>query len=144
MSQGSGTARIREQRNGLLAKIHIAKKELGLTQDKYEAILSGYEVDSAKDLTMPDLEGMVKYLKYLGWRPLRQRKRAPVERMITAMQDRCREMAGQINDGEKRLRGLVKSIGGVDTLEWLRDTMKLKQLLAIMEKYKNMEKEDTR
>ena len=133
------TAKIAEQRRGLLAKIHIAKKQLGLTQDQYEAILSGYKVESAKDLSMQQLESCVKYLKYLGWRPYRVRKRAPVERRITALQDRCRELAGQTEDGERRLAGLIKSKAGVDALEWLRDTAKLKQILVIMEKYRSQE-----
>jgi phage gp16-like protein len=137
-------ARIAEQRRGLLAKIHIAKKELGLTPDQYEAVLSGFKVESARDLTIPQLESMVKYLKYLGWRPYRRRKRQPVEKRITALQDRCRELAGQIENGSKRLAGLVKSKGDVDTLEWLRDTAKLKQILVIMEKYKKQQQEEGR
>ena len=80
------TAKVEEQRRGLLAKIHIAKKDLGLTPDQYEAILSGYKVESARDLTIPQLESMVRYLKYLGWRPYRRRKRQPVEKRITALQ----------------------------------------------------------
>jgi len=133
------TAKIAEQRRGILAKIHIAKKQLGLTQDQYAAILSGFEVTSAKDLTMQQLESCVKYMKYLGWRPFRVRKRAPVERTITALQDRCRELAGQMENGEERLAGLIKSKAGVDALEWLRDTAKLKQILAILEKYRERE-----
>jgi len=130
------TARIREQRQGLLAKIHIAKKDLGLTQDQYEAILSGYTATSAKDLTIAQLESMVKYMEYLGWKPFRPRRRAPVEKRITALQERCRELAAQIENGDERLAGLVKAKGNVDTLIWLRDTTRLKQILAIMEKYR--------
>lgn len=133
------TAKVEEQRRGLLAKIHIAKKQLGLTPDQYEAILSGYKVESARDLTMQQLESMVKYLKYLGWRPYRVRKRAPVERKITALQDRCRELAATMENGEERLAGLIKSKAGVDALEWLRDTVRLKQILVIMEKYRSQE-----
>ena len=32
----------RRERNGLLAKIHVAKKQLGLTDDQYEAVLRGF------------------------------------------------------------------------------------------------------
>ena len=137
---------VREQRQGLLAKIHIAKKQLGLTQEEYEAILSGLTVEtgvrkgqpawSAAELSMNQLESGVRYMKYLGWKAYRPRRRAPVEKKITALQDRCRELAGQIENGEQRLAGLVKSKGGVDTLAWLRDTAKLKQILAILEKYR--------
>ncbi|HOK59218.1 MAG TPA: hypothetical protein PL047_09445, partial [Methanothrix sp.] len=61
------------QRRGLLAKIHIAKKDLGLSQDEYELILTGFKVASAAELTIPQLERLVKYLKKLGWRPVRIR-----------------------------------------------------------------------
>ena len=46
----------RRERNGLLAKIHVAKKQLGLTDDQYEAVLRGFKVTSARELTIPQLE----------------------------------------------------------------------------------------
>lgn len=127
------------QRKGLLGKIHIAKKDLGLPDEHYRAILSGLGVDSAADLDIRGLEKLVEYLKYLGFRPYRKRKRSPVEQRITALQNRCRELADEMEGGHYRLAGLIKSKGGVDTLEWLRDTAKLKQIIAIMEKYKRQE-----
>lgn len=124
-----------EQRRGLLAKIHIAKKALALTDDQYGAILSGLAVESAKDLTLAQLEDLVKYMKYLGWREFRPRRRTNVEKQITALQDRAQEMALEIDNGEARLAGLVKSIGAVDALPWLRDTVKLKKILLVMGKF---------
>ena len=133
------TAQAEEQRKGLLAKIHIAKKALGLTQDQYEAILSGLGVESARNLDIRGLEKLVDYMKYLGFRPYRPRKRSSVEQRITALQNRCRQIAAEIPDGDTRLRGLVKAKTGVDALEWLRDTEKLTQIIAIMEKFRHEE-----
>lgn len=129
------TAEGRRQRNALLAKIHIAKKQLALTDDQYGAILSGLGVDSAKDLTLMQLENLVQYMKYLGWREYRPRRRTNAEQQITALQDRAREMARVVDNGEARLAGLVKSIGKVDALPWLRDTAKLKKILLVMGKF---------
>ena len=67
-----GDQKEHRQRRGLLAKVHIAKKEMGLNSGEYEAILKGFKVESAKDLSIPQLERMVKYLKYLGCKPRKQ------------------------------------------------------------------------
>ncbi|MBN1830267.1 MAG: DUF1018 domain-containing protein [Deltaproteobacteria bacterium] len=128
-----------KQRRGLLAKIHIAKKELGMSDDQYEAILSGFGVESSKDLPLVKLEQLARYLEYLGWKPFRPRRRTNVEKQITALQDRAVELAGQIENGTARLAGLVKSIGKVDALPWLRDTRKLKQLLSVLQRIRDQE-----
>ncbi len=61
------------QRRGLLAMIHIAKKERCLRDDEYRMILSGFRAASASELSIPELERLVKYLKKLGWKPVRRR-----------------------------------------------------------------------
>ena len=83
------------QRRGLLAKIHIAKQDLGLTQDEYELILNGFKVASAAELTIPQLERLVTYLGKLGWRPVRLRRRraADDEIRLAPLRRRCVEIA---------------------------------------------------
>ena len=49
-----------EQRKALLAKIHVAKKQLGLTEEEYRALLDGhFGAASAADLGLTDLKRLV-------------------------------------------------------------------------------------
>ena len=53
-----------------LAKIHIAKKELGLTDSLYREVLSVFfGKRSAKDLNPREVEALLEHFKGLGWTP---------------------------------------------------------------------------
>ena len=141
------------QRKGLLAKWHIAIKDLGLKPDEKEAILRGFKVESAADMSIPQLERLVKYLKKLGWKPVRRRGRGHVPEArrdryvspekeadrLTALRTRCEEIARMIENGEKRLAGLTQKICGVSNIAWCRDAAKLERLLAVLGKIKSTE-----
>ena len=127
----------KRERNGLLAKIHVAKKQLGLTDDQYEAVLRGFKVTSAKELTIPQLEELVKYFKRLGFRPVKARwlkpyDEKPSDDQVIALWKRAREIAADLPGGTVRLQGLVKKICGVEILEWCRDEDKLERLLKVL------------
>lgn len=54
-----------------LAKIHIAKKELGLDDATYRDILRDrYHLESAADLTPRQAADLIAYFRQKGWRPL--------------------------------------------------------------------------
>lgn len=54
----------------LLAKIHIAKKELGLDDDTYrDALHNLFGKSSAKDLTNWQISRAITHFKRLGWKP---------------------------------------------------------------------------
>lgn len=119
---------LERHRKLLLAKIHIAKKDLGLDDDIYREILfSRYKVMSAGRLRIANLEDMTGYLKSLGWKPQRDEKP-----QVEALRVRITEEASKIENGEKRLAGLVKKVAGVDRLQWCRDVGKLKRILKIL------------
>lgn len=127
----------KRERNGLLAKIHVARKQLGLSEDQYEAVLRGFQVASAKEMTIPQLELLVKYFCNLGFRPIRARWLKPPEErhsddQVIALWQRAREIAADLPGGTARLQGLVKKICGVAVLEWCRDEDKLERLLKVL------------
>jgi hypothetical protein len=129
----------RRERNGLLAKIHVAKKQIGLTEDQYEAVLRGFGVTSSREMTIPQLEVLVKYFRRLGFRPIEARWLKPPEErrdhgdsQVIALWKRAREIAADIDNGALRLQGLVKKICGVEILEWCRDKDKLERLLKVL------------
>ena len=60
----------RNHRNSDLVKIHIAKKQLDLSDDEYRAILSGRGgADSAKDLDHAGRQRVLDYFKTRGFKP---------------------------------------------------------------------------
>lgn len=137
------------QRKGLLAMVHIAKKDLGLNEGEYEMILRGFKVGSSAELNIPQLERLVKYLKTLGWKPMRRiraKHRANDDEMrLTALRQRCVDVALGRGDlryapiGAKRLAALADRICGVSDLTWCRDAAKLARLLAVLGKIKEQE-----
>lgn len=59
-----------EQRKALLAKIHVAKKQLGLTEEEYRALLDGhFGAASAADLGLTDLKRLVLVMADYGFKP---------------------------------------------------------------------------
>ena len=54
----------------LLAKIHIAKKELGLDEETYREVLSSeFGVRSSKDLNDAKALKLIRYFREKGWQP---------------------------------------------------------------------------
>lgn len=64
-----------DTRKSLLAKVHIAKAQLGLTDDAYRAILARHDVESASALDMPGLEKLLDHFARLGWKSKTARSR---------------------------------------------------------------------
>jgi len=142
------------QRRGLLAMVHIAKQQMRLNGGEYEMILSGFKVGSAAELTIEQLDRLVKYLKKLGWKPVRRRRlpSPPVgegqpqasspstgegkgggnDAQLVALRRRCVEIAQGMENGEKRLAGLAEKICGTAVLTWCHEVKKLERLLAIL------------
>lgn len=128
-----------DQRRGLLAKIHVAKSQMGLSDEYYEAMLTAAKVKSAAEMTIRQLENFVRLLKHHGWQARKSLKAKPEDAQLTALRDRVREEAVNLGNGEARLPGLVKRICGVDRLEWCRSVEKLERLLAVMGKLQETE-----
>jgi len=136
--------RLQQQRNGLLALVHIAKKDLGLTDDEYHACVTALGAGSAGALSIPELERLMKHFKKMGFvkKPAAKgSKRWKFNQgQVTALQDRIRSVAKDMENGEARMTGLVKAKCDVDDLRFCRDVRKLKQVLRILTLIKEKEK----
>lgn len=53
----------------MLARVHIAKKELGLSGEEYDAALERFGASSAADLEVDQLGELDRYFQSLGWQP---------------------------------------------------------------------------
>lgn len=70
-----------EQRKALLAKIHVAKKQLGLKEKEYRALLDGhFGAASAAHLEMTDLKRLVLVMQEYGFKPSKGHARRGVSR----------------------------------------------------------------
>lgn len=132
------------QRRGLLAKIHIAKEQLGLSDLDYRGILvNGFRVTTAAALSIGEMEKLVAHFIACGWRDP-SRRIAPMdvktkESQILSLQDRAKKIASVLENGPWRLRGMCRAICGADDPAWCRDVNKLKRLVAVLEKVKRTE-----
>ena len=71
-------------RRALLAKIHVAKKQLGLTEEEYRALLDGhFGAASAADLGLTDLKRLVLVLAGYGFKPSKGHARRGATRKKT-------------------------------------------------------------
>ncbi len=118
------------RRQGMLAKIHIAKKQLGLSDPDYRAMLDGrYGVDSAGKLDIKQLDDLLRFLSRRGFTaPARRRgdRAAPAQRdfdrsalmgKIEALLAETANVQGRYVPWDYAL-AILKRQGGPEKLEW--------------------------
>jgi phage gp16-like protein len=125
----------------MLAKVHIAKKELGLDDAVYRVILQDeFGVDSSARLSIGELERLVGRFESKGWKSQKtsadRRPRTAENKQqqwqVEALKERIGQEVANSDLTELRLRGLVRKICGVDDLQWCGDAVRLKKLLAVI------------
>ena len=114
-----------QNRNAIVAKVHVAKKELGLDEETYRALLKDVTgQESTKELTMPQLESVIERLIKQGFKP----KKTKADRAFAqdAPSKKIRALwlelnkAGLVKDpNESALCAFVKRQTGVEALQWL-------------------------
>ena len=97
-------------RTAMIAKVHIAKKALGLTDDAYgDVLLRVTGADSARSLTNPQLDAVLREFKRLGWTgPMGTgaRSQKPAVRMIYGI---WKDLAPFLdNHGKEALQAFVR------------------------------------
>jgi phage gp16-like protein len=109
-----------------LAKIHIAKKELNLTDEVYRAILhEQFRKESAAQLTPMQVGRLLRHFQNLGWKPKRQRSLPGIEKASDPMSRKIRALwielhkAGVVhNSSEQALLVFVQKMTKVARLQW--------------------------
>ncbi len=130
----------------MLAKIHIARKELGLSDDEYRDLLRmRFDAESAKDLTAAQSAELVAHFRGKGWKP---KKGAEVKQGRTGTR-RKNDNYIAISPGpaarqQRYALGLWAALGydvakihtrsktqfGVERFEWLTDERSLFTLIT--------------
>jgi len=121
------TAQPAADRRAMLAKVHVAKKQMGLDDASYRAVLQRVTShDSAADCTDRQLHTLLAEFRRLGWSSFAPRARSDKAqvRMIYAIWADIRPLLDDADD--EALRGFVRRQTrsavhpeGVDAPEWL-------------------------
>lgn len=122
--------KVQSNRQAMLAKVHLAKKELGLPEESYRDVLECVTGKrSAGQLNEAQLDLVIEAFKREGWKPggQRQPKRAgsrPIAGGPVAAKARALWLSlyhlGEVSDpSEKALDAFVKRQLGLGSLRWL-------------------------
>ncbi|MCE0999409.1 gp16 family protein [Pseudomonas sp. NMI1173_11] len=122
------------RRNQQLSKIHIAKKELGLDDDTYRALLSRITgQSSAKDLSPLDVAKVLQEFERLGWKSKQGRAKpkpaADKAKLVSKIEAQLADAGRPWEYGD----GLAKRLYKVERLEWL-DSKQLGGVVAALAK----------
>lgn len=129
--------------SALLAKVHIAKKELGLDDPTYRAVLvrvTGHA--SAKDCSEAQLGQLLDEFKAKGWapkvfvsrgnkQPLRQQADHPAAKKARAMWISLHQLGVVRDPSEAALEAFGKRQLGVDRLQWSDQAQSFKLIEAL-------------
>lgn len=118
-----------------LAKIHIARKDLGLDEETYRALLREVAgVDSAADLTPTGLARVLDHLRRLGWRPkpARRAKRRPHTLDRSAQLRKIEAQLSELRASWGYADKIAKRMFGVEKVEWLRGSDQFRAVIAAL------------
>ncbi len=120
----------------LLAKIHIAKAQLGMDDDSYRAMLrSVADVESAKDLSVEGANRVLRHMERCGFKPKKPQGRHGRPRVPTSREAMLRKIEALLVDAGRTwdyVGGMVKRICKVDAIEFCTDEM-LRKLIAALQ-----------
>ncbi len=116
-----------------VAKIHIAKQQLAMTDDEYRTVLRSVAgVCSSKDLTPEGAHKLLKHFERCGFKPKRDTGRRPhVARPRAAQISKIEALLADAGRSWDYVGGMVKRICKVDAIEFCDDAMLGKLIAAL-------------
>lgn len=132
MKSAARTTANQDARQRLIRLIHVGKRELGLDDDVYRALLMGsVQKDSTSAMSVPELERVLERMKRSGFkvrvksarppaqsRPGRPLAQYPEARKVHALWLFLHQLGAVKNPSEEALAAYVKRIAKVDALQW--------------------------
>lgn len=131
-----------------LARIHIAKKELGLPEEEYRDILQvNFQVASARDLSDRQTRALIELFRAKGWQPKAGTGSAGPGRASAGKDPFLEIKPGPAAKQQRKVLALWHALGypmaklharvkrqfGVDRFEWLEDGQALHILITDLE-----------
>jgi len=119
------------RRNKQLAMIHLAKKDLGLDDETYRAMLKNVaDVTSASELTAYGLGQVIEHLRAKGWEPKVKARPRPAEDRVRLVK-KIRRLLMNDNRPDAYADGMSAHMFGVDKFEWCNPEQ-LKKIVAAL------------
>lgn len=125
-------------RQANLAKIHIAKKDLGMDDDTYRALLARVAgVASAKDLNPRQVSAVLAEFQRLGWQPTSNpcagRVRPQPARSRQAVMGKVEALLAEAGRPWSYADAMAERMFRIERVEWLDDSQlhRLMQALII-------------
>lgn len=114
-------------RGGVISKIHVAKKELGLDDDRYRAMLIGITgKDSCKDMNLVELNKVYRQMEKDGFvikvkkgKATREPENNAFQKKIWAIWFDLKEK-GFVSGGTTALNKFIKRQTGVESIDWVK------------------------
>jgi phage gp16-like protein len=115
----------RDHRNGDLARIHIAKQQLRMSDDDYRAMLwTQGRVHSSKDLDHAGRQRVLDYLVSIGFKPApakaakRPSRPTPAPDKVKLVRRIRAQLISLARKPDEYADGIAKQMFGVDFYEW--------------------------
>ena len=127
------------------ALVHVAKSQLGLTEDEYRELLSSVGVSSSTELNYHSFDELMNKLRACGFKPLGGSQRAsgvhsglPKEKR--PMLSKIEAILADLNMPTAYADRVAKKMFGVDRLRWCTtdQTWKVLQALIIFQNRKKV------
>lgn len=123
-------------RNGQLAKIHIARQQLGLDEEEYRGLLGRVAgVSSAKDLNPRQIGAVLAAFEALGWQPKAPAKQGRKRPHVKSSRERLLgKIEAQLTEAGRAWAyadALALRICKVERLEWCTDEQLQKVVAAL-------------
>lgn len=114
---------------GLISKIHIAKKDLGFSDDRYRALLQGITgKDSCKNMVLSELDAVLKALQKEGFvvkvrkgKATRKPENTPEQKKIWAIWFSLVD-GGKVTDSTRALNAFIKRQTGIESIDWVKSS----------------------
>lgn len=119
----------------ILAKIHVAKKQLAMEDDAYRAMLQSVAgVRSAKDLTVTQAEKVLAHLRKCGFTPAPKFGRRPTPpRDRQALVSKIEALLAEAKRPWSYADALAKHMFGIEKIDWC-DGDQLWRVVAALQK----------
>lgn len=121
---------------GKLAKIHIAKAQLGLSDDEYRAILARTAgVRSAKELTDRNVGAVLHEFKRLGWQPKAPKRAGRVPNTLNKheMMGKVEALLTELGASWAYAEAIAKRQTGIERIDWLRTEKQFRGVIAALD-----------
>lgn len=132
---------MRERRQALIQKIHIAKGQLGMADDDYRAILRRHGAESSKDMSVAQLASVLNELIDKGWRPAAPKSAGREPKVRPGRKAQLAKIEALLADKASRqghavpwsyAEAIAKRVCGVERLEWC-DARQLAKVIAALQ-----------